>query len=199
MEQPLGNAIGNALEVTEAVEALRGNGPADLVQLSLQLGAQLLCLAGLASDEQAAHIMLKRVYTNGDAWEIFCRMVQAQGGDCTALHAPARLPVAPVVLPLEAEQSGYVAAIDARAFGLVLNDLGGGRVSKHDTINPAVGLVLVAKAGDFLAAGDTILFIHASSEADARRVMPVLRAAYTLSDTPALPPPLIADTITADV
>lgn len=198
MEQPLGKAIGNALEVTEAVQSLRGKGPADLVQLSLQLGTQLLCVARLAPDEQAAHAMLKRVYTNGDAWELFCRMVQAQGGDCTALHEPARLPSAPVVLPLQAAQSGYVAAIDARALGIVLNDLGGGRVSKQDTINPAVGLVLVAKAGDFIAADDPLLFIHASSEADARRVMPALHAAYTLTDTPAMPPPLIAETITVD-
>jgi pyrimidine-nucleoside phosphorylase len=180
------------------VQALRGKGPPDLVQLALHLGAQLVCLAGLAPGEQAAHTMLKRVYTSGDAWELFCRMVQAQGGDCTALQEPARLPAAPLVLPFEAAQSGYVAAIDARALGLVLNDMGGGRVAKQDTLNPAVGLVLVARAGDFVAAGDPLLFIHANSQADADRVIPTLRAAYTLTDTPAMPPPLIAETITAD-
>jgi pyrimidine-nucleoside phosphorylase len=196
MQQPLGHAIGNALEVREAVQALRQGTPPALLELCMEIGSRLLLLAERAPDRTQARHMLEAVLTSGQAWDMLHRMVAHQGGDVSVLDAPERLPQAPVVQPLPAPASGYVAAINARALGIALNELGGGRMRKHDTIDPAVGLVLCAPVGTPVQAGDPLLHIHAASEAAAAEIQPGLLAAYALADAPTAPPPLIAEVVT---
>lgn len=195
MQQPLGFAIGNALEVREAIGALRGAGPNDLVELCLALGAQLAQLAGLCDGEPAARALLNEALHSGAAWEKFRAMVAAQGGDMAFIDAPERLPVAPTQRDLPAPAAGYVHAIDGQAIGLAVNDLGGGRARKEDRIDPAVGLVMRVKVGDRIAAGEPLLTIHAATPQSAEAVAPRLLSAYTISPGPVAPPALVEEII----
>ncbi len=195
MEQPLGYTVGNALEVREAIQALRTGTPADLVYLCREIGAHLLLLAGKAADKGTALAQLDHALASGAAWEKFRQMVVAQGGDPAAVDDPAHLPQAAVVLPLAARTVGHVRSIDAQACGLALNELGGGRIRKDDAIDPAVGLVLRAKVGTRVEVGETLLTIHAGSEAEALQVAPRLEAAYTIGEEPDEPSALIAEII----
>lgn len=195
MQQPLGFNIGNALEVREAVMALRGAGPPDLVALCLSLGAQLVRLAGLHDDEASARALLRGALDRGEAWTSFRRMVVAQGGDVGCIDVPERLPSAPVVYDVPAPCAGYVAAIDGMPLGMAVNDLGGGRVRKDDPIDPAVGLVLRAKVGDRVERAAPLLSVHAARVADAERVLPQLLAAYTIGDAPVSPPSLVEEVV----
>jgi pyrimidine-nucleoside phosphorylase len=195
MEQPLGRAVGNALEVREAIAALRGAGPPDLMELCLVLGAELVVLAGRAADQTEARALLQEVLASGRAWELFRRFVANQGGDLAAIDDPDRLPRAPIVRTLSAPHAGAVAAIDGMALGYAVNELGGGRARKEDRIDPAVGLVLAAKVGDRVAAGAPLLHVHAATEADVERVLPRLEAAYTIASVEVTPPPLIYEII----
>jgi pyrimidine-nucleoside phosphorylase len=133
--------------------------------------------------------------SSGSAWETFRRFVANQGGDIAMIDDPEQLPRAPVIMPLPAQRAGTVAAIDGMALGYTLNDLGGGRARKEDRIDPAVGLVLAAKVGDRVAAGEPLLHVHAASDDAAARVLPRLAAAYTIGDTGVAPPPLIYEII----
>jgi pyrimidine-nucleoside phosphorylase len=195
MDQSLGQAVGNALEVREAMAALRGSGPPDLVELCLVLGAQLMLLAGKAPDADVARSTLQHALGSGAAWEKFRAMVANQGGDVSALDED-RLARAPAVMVLPAPRAGYVAAIEGQALGEALNALGGGRARKEDAIDHGVGLVVAAKVGTRVAEGEPLLHIHAASAADAASVSPGLLAAYTIVDEPAQPPPLILEMIT---
>lgn len=194
MQQPLGHNVGNALEVREAIDALRGAGPPDLVELCLTLGAQLVRLAGLREDD-AARELLEGVLGRGEAWAKFRQMVVAQGGDPAFVDDPGRLPVAPAQLALPAPRAGHVAAIDGMALGLAVNSLGGGRARKDDPIDPAVGLTVRARVGDRVYHGQPLLTIHAASQADLAAVAPRLLAAYTIGDAPVEPPPLVEEIV----
>lgn len=195
MEQPLGLAIGNALEVKEAIATLQGHGPADLVELCVTLGGKLATLAGKAPDLEAGQALMHQVLASGRAWEQFCRFVTYQGGNLQQLQHPEYLPQAPIVAPLLAPSSGWVATIDGMELGYALNDLGGGRRTKEDVIDPAVGFVLQAKVGDWVEAGQPLLFIHTASHHDLDRVIPRLLQALTISATPVSTPPLIYEMI----
>jgi pyrimidine-nucleoside phosphorylase len=195
MQQPLGLAVGNALEVREALAALRGHGPPDLVELCLALGAQLAMLAGAAASEDAARGRLREALASGAALEKFRQFVAFQGGDLAALDDPHGLPEAPVVVALPAPHSGVVTAIDGAALGNAVNQLGGGRMRKGDTIDPAVGLVLAAKVGQRIQAGEPLLHIHASGDAQAASVAPGLAAAYAIGDTPMPVDPLVYEVV----
>ena len=195
MQQPLGYAIGNALEVREAIAALRGAGPSDLVELCLVLGSQLVLMAGRAPDLAAARAMLQETLHSGAAWATFRQMVAAQGGDLDYIDQPERLPTAPVQIALPAPRGGYVGAITGIELGLAVNDLGGGRAHKDAQIDPAVGLLLQAKVGTQVVPGQPLLTIHASCVEDAERVAPRLLAAYTITDAPVTLPPLVEDIV----
>ncbi|NJN17629.1 MAG: thymidine phosphorylase [Oscillochloris sp.] len=195
MQQPLGFAIGNALEVREAVATLRGNGPADLVELCLALGAQLALLAGRAAGEEEARALIRDTLDNGAGWAKFCAMVQNQGSDPTAIATPEYLPSAPVQVDLPAPRAGYVQAITGQALGIAVNELGGGRQRTGEPIDPAVGLVLKAKVADQVYLGQPLLTIHAAEAAAAERVAASLLAAYTIGDAPAAPVALIEEIV----
>ncbi|MBA3947310.1 MAG: thymidine phosphorylase [Herpetosiphonaceae bacterium] len=162
MQQPLGYAIGNALEVKEAIATLQGNGPSDLVELCLALGAQLALLAGKASTTEDGYKLLTAVLNSGAAWRKFREFVAAQGGDLSTVDDPRLLPEATVVEPVAAPHDGFIGAIDADLLGLAVNALGGGRQRKDDRIDPSVGIVLVHKVGEFVAQGTPLATIHAS-------------------------------------
>lgn len=142
MDQPLGYAIGNALEVAEVIDTLKGKGPADLTELSLTLAAHLVLLGKKAQDEKEARELVEAVLHNGQALEKLKQLIAAQGGDATVVDYPDRLPQARSTYHVVSEQQGYVAAIEAEALGLAAMKLGAGRQTKDDRIDHAVGIVL---------------------------------------------------------
>jgi pyrimidine-nucleoside phosphorylase len=191
MDQPLGLAIGNALEVREAIETLRGAGPADLLDLALALGSQLLLMAGKAADAEAARRVLLEGLQSGAALAKLRAFVAYQGGDPGYIDHPEQLPVAPAVVPVPAPAAGYLATIDAEELGLAAVTLGAGRQVKGDQIDPAVGFMLRRKIGEAVRSGDSLIDIHAASPAAAAQVAERVAAAFTISPDPVPVPPLI--------
>lgn len=191
MNQPLGRAVGNALELREAIETLQGNGPPDFRQHCLTIAAQALLIAGRFPDGTAAKEHLIHLIESGQAWLKFREWIAAQGGDLRYVDEPARLPAARWVRELPAPRDGYIAALNAREVGMASMVLGGGRAKKGDPIDYAVGIVLQAKIGDRVEAGQPLLTIHANDEHLLAEVSQRLLAAYTWSDDPVQPPPLL--------
>ena len=194
MDQPLGRAVGNALEVVESIEVLRGNGPVDVRALTLALAAEMLVLAGIDSDAARALERATRVLDSGQALEKFRAVVEAQGGDPRAVDDPSRLPRTARTVPVAAARDGFVTAIDAYAVGEAIVALGGGRRRAEDAIDPAVGIVFEKKVGDAMAAGDTIAVIHAGGK-DPLEVVKGLAAAVRIEDRPPPTSFLIRDRI----
>ncbi len=195
MDEPLGLAVGNAVEVREAIETLSGRGPADLRRLCLALGAEMLILAGRAADPVAAGKMLEGALASGEGLRRFRAMVEAQGGDVTYVDDPGRLPKAALEAPVEAPADGFVQSIEARQVGLAAMQLGAGRARKGDPVDLAVGVVLRKKVGDRVRAGEPL----AVALADKAELLPAaverVRAAYRLASVPPAPRPLIAGVI----
>jgi pyrimidine-nucleoside phosphorylase len=191
MSQPLGNAVGNALDIVETVELLRGNVHGRLRDLAVLFAARALEITeGLVHPEAVARA--ERALDEGHALERFRRMIEAQGGDPRVVDDPhAILPKAPVILPILQDQAGTLAAVDAEEIGLASGALGAGRTRKGDVIDPAVGLVVRCKIGDRLAAGDLIGEVHARSDDDARAVVQRVLAALSVLEGDVLPPPLV--------
>lgn len=197
MEQPLGRAIGNALEVREAIDTLRGSGPPDLVELCLALGTELLVGAGVVRRGEAA-TQLERQLRSGAAFQKLVEMVEAQGGDVRAVLDPSRLPQAPVVRTVESKVGGFVAGIDAERLGWAVVALGGGRISKGQPVDSRVGLVLQAKVGDHVVPGAPLVTIHAGSDGSWEDAAAQVASAFTFSATPPERPVLIKDVIRSD-
>jgi pyrimidine-nucleoside phosphorylase len=191
MDQPLGNAIGNALEVREAIQTLRGQGPQDLTELCLTLGAEMVVLAGKAPDTAAARALLQDALESGKALEKFRQFIAAQGGDPRVVDDLSLLPKAPVVKVLSADRAGVVLKIHAEAVGLVAMRLGAGRATKEDVIDPAVGLVLRRKVGESVVPGEPLVEIHARSEADANNAMAALTRCIEIGDVDPFTVPLV--------
>ncbi|WP_404987606.1 pyrimidine-nucleoside phosphorylase [Clostridium culturomicium] len=164
MDQPLGFAIGNVLEVEEAINTLKGNGPEDLLQLSLALGSRMVVLAGKAATVEEAEEMLKGTITSGAAIKKLKEFVSAQGGEVDCIDNTDLFPKAKYVVPVAAENSGVVKKIHAENLGLVAMELGAGRATKESEIDLAVGIVLTKKRGDKVEAGETIAYIHSNKE-----------------------------------
>ena len=195
MEEPLGNAVGNALELTEAIETLRGNGPADVTELALREAATLLAIAGITKDEAEGRQRAQEAIADGRALAKLAEVVAAQGGDANVIMEPAKLPQAAWVEQVTSPHSGYLTAIHAEQVGKVAGLLGAGRRRKGDAIDPAVGLLLRAKVGDHVARGAPLVEIHARSRAEADAVRDALLAAYQWSDQPPAPHPLLLERI----
>lgn len=164
MSQPLGYAIGNALEVKEAIDTLKGNGPKDLHELVLALGSQMVVLAKHADTLEEARKQLEEVMHNGKAIEKFKVMLKNQGGDSSIVDHPEQLPEAKYKIELPAKTAGFVSEIVADEVGVAAMLLGAGRATKEDTIDVAVGLVLHKKVGDKVAEGESLLTIHSNRE-----------------------------------
>ncbi len=164
MSQPLGFAIGNVLEVKEAIETLQGKGPQDLTDLVLTLGSQMVILAKKAETTQEAKAMLREAITSGKAIAKFKEFLQNQGGDASVVDDTAKLPQAKYQIELPAKKSGYVSRMVADEIGVASMLLGAGRATKEDTIDLAVGIVLHKKVGDKVSEGESLLTIHSNRE-----------------------------------
>jgi pyrimidine-nucleoside phosphorylase len=197
MSQPLGLAAGNALEVVEAIEALRGRGPADFRQHCVDVAAEMLLIAGAAASPEDGRSRAAGTLDDGTAWIKFREWIAAQGGDLRFVDDPARLPVAPLIAPLLAPRSGYVARADAREIGFTVVDLGGGRARKEDPVDPAVGVVLTeqGKLGGRVEAGEPLLWVHARTQETLAAALARLAGAYGFSDEPVAAPPVVHRTI----
>ncbi len=191
MSQPLGDAVGNALDVIEAVGLLRGTFRGRLRDLAVAFAARALETTEHFGREEAL-ARAEGALDGGEALERFRRMVEAQGGDPHVVDDPeVVLPKAPVVLPIVADRDGTLAAVDAEAIGSASVALGAGRIRKGDPIDPAVGLVVHCKIGDRLDAGERVGDVHARSTEDAAEAARRVLAAFTMTDDDVLPPPLV--------
>lgn len=191
MEQPLGYAVGNALEVREAIASLQGNGPQDLMEVVYALGAHMLVLGERATDTVSAIELLQEAIVSGKAWEKFQEFIVNQGGNLKQLEDIANLPKAQHVIPVISNTTGYVQQILAQDIGLACMMLGGGRVTKESIIDPAVGIVLEKKIGDSVSEGDILAYIHANDEQKAQNVIEKVRHAYLFSEKKVQAPTMI--------
>ncbi len=195
MSQPLGYAIGNALEIQEAIDTLKGHGPADLNELCYTLGSQMVVLGGKAATIKEARAMLEEAVANGAALEVLKKFITAQGGDATVVDEPAQLPKAAYVTELVAKEAGYVAKIEADDIGTAAMLLGAGRATKESEIDLAVGLVLRKKVSDYVEAGESLVTIHANRE-QIDDVIEKIYAHIHLTQEPVAAPKLIEAIIT---
>ena len=195
MEQPLGCAIGNALEMAEAISILRGEGPQDVSELCYHEACELLVMTGNVATMPEAEKRVQHVIHTGASVAKLAEVIAAQGGDPRQIEQPELLPKAPVRTMLKAPRSGYIRSIDAEQVGLASMSLGAGRFKKGEHIDHRTGFILQAKVGDSLQAGDPLVEIHARSESEAEEVQEKLLACYSWSDTPVSAGPLIYDTI----
>ena len=196
MDRPLGRACGNALEVEEAIEGLRGSGPADLLEVTYALGAEMLVLVGAARTLGEARGRLEQSVASGRALETFARVIEAQGGNPAVIEDPGVLPQAQAVEVFRAERAGVVAAVEPRRIGRAIVELGGGRTAVEDAVDPTVGFVITVKPGDPVRAGEPIASIFARDEAGIALGMAALRDAVAIGESGRLTP-LISHRITS--
>lgn len=190
MSQPLGFAIGNALEVKEAIDTLKGEGPEDLTELCLTLGSYMVFLAKKASSLTEARNMLHEVIDNGQALQAFKTFLESQGGDGSVIDDPEKLPEAKYKIDLPAKTAGYVHELVADEIGTAAMKLGAGRATKDSVIDLAVGLILNKKIGDAVAEGESLLTIHSNNE-DVEEVKELLYKSIIISQEKLDAPPLI--------
>jgi pyrimidine-nucleoside phosphorylase len=195
MSQPLGFAIGNALEVKEAIDTLQGKGPADLTELCLILGSQMVVVGGKAKDLNEAREMLLEVIENGKALEIFKDFIKGQGGDPAVVDSPELLPQAPYTFEVPSKENGYVSLIEADEVGTAAMLLGAGRATKESIIDLAVGIVLHKKVGDLVKVGESLATIYANTE-NVTAVLDKLYKNIEFSKEQTTPPKLIEEIIT---
>lgn len=196
MNQPLGREVGNANEIAESVAVLRGEGPPDLVEIVLRLGAEMLVMGGVADDEAEARDRLEATVTSGSALEKLVEVTEAQDGDPSVLMDTSLLASAPSTRTVTADRDGVVARADALDIGVAAMRLGAGRATKEDTIDPGVGITVEVNVGDEVAAGDPLATIRWSDEARLAACLDLLDGAFELVDEPVDPPPLIKEVIT---
>jgi pyrimidine-nucleoside phosphorylase len=197
MDRPLGFACGNALEVAEAIEVLKGAGPADLIEVTFALGAEMLVLATLASTREGARAMMDAAIRSGKALKKFEEIIGAQGGDAGVVDDPLRLPQARHRAELTAPREGVVQSVDPRAVGYGVIALGGGRRNMEEKVDPSVGFVITAKPEDRVVKGQALATIYARTKKDLEMGRSVLEQAIVISESapPALP--LVSHRITA--
>lgn len=195
MNQPLGLAIGNALEVKEAIETLKGKGPEDLEALILQLATHMVVLAKKEMTTEEAFNLLKQQLKSGKAYEKFKEFIARQGGDLSQIEHPELLPTARNVIPVTAIESGYIKEIDALLIGIAAMNLGAGRKMKEDNIDMAVGITLHKKVGDQIIKGESLAYIHVNQQ-DYDEAMSLIIQAYKIQSTKIKAPTLIYEIIT---
>ncbi|MFC0233844.1 pyrimidine-nucleoside phosphorylase [Vagococcus entomophilus] len=181
MSQPLGNAIGNALEVKEAIDTLKGQGPKDLTELVLTLGSQMVVLSNKADTVEKARVMLQQAIQSGAAIEKFKTFLDNQGGDSSVVDDPTKLPQAAFKIEIPALQNGFVSEIVAHDLGTVAMMLGAGRATKNDVIDLGVGLVLNKKVGDPVAKGESLITVY-SNEEKVDAIIHKLYSCFTISE-----------------
>lgn len=198
MDQPLGYAVGNALEVKEAIDTLKGNGPEDLFNLCLSLGSNMLILAGKSSNEDEAREILKETIRSGAAFKKFKEFVKAQGGDISMVENPNLLPEAKYKVEVTANEEGYVSKIAANEIGTAALILGAGRETKESVIDLSVGIMLRKKVGDYVNKGDVIALIHGNDMTKIEQAKSEIINAYNISKEAVEKRPLIYGIVTKD-
>jgi len=193
MDAPLGFAVGNAVEVAESIEVLRGGGPDDVRELTLQLGVEMLLLGEAAPDVPTARQRLEDALADGSALRRFAQIVEAQGGDPGVVEDPRRLPRPAAVREVRLDRGGALAALDAEQVGMAAVELGAGRARKEDRVDPAAGVLLRKRRGDEVRAGEVLAELHAADAARLDAGEARLRAAVALSDEPPLAQPLMLE------
>ncbi len=184
MDQPLGWSVGNAVEVAEAIESLRGEGPDDLLQVTMALGEQMLILGGLVKDSHQAREKLEAVLDSGEGLQKFRDMIRQQGGDPRVVDDPELLPQAKITIELKSSADGYIQAIDARKLGSTCVRLGAGRMTMKDQVDPAVGIRLRKKVGDAVCCGDVVGLVMTNDAAKGPDAIEEFQNALIISDTP---------------
>ncbi len=195
MDTPIGRNVGNALEVAESIEVLRGRGPKDTRELTVRLGAEMLLLGGITADPADAERRVAQALDSGAALELFRRVVAAQGGDVRAVDEPDKvLPRAPQRAEVVAAAGGYIQRVDARGVGIAALHLGAGRRKKEDAVDPAVGIEMLADPGDRVAAGQPLAILHHAGHgvADASALM---AQAFAIGAEPPAAHPLILEVL----
>jgi len=184
MDQPLGRMIGNALEVVEVVEVLRGEGPEDLRQLCIELAGWMLHLGGVADEVEDGKTQSEKLIASGKGLDRFRQMVELQGGDPRVVDDAKKLPQARHTTIVSSPKNGYLASLQCEQVGTACVILGGGRERKEDSVDPAVGIVLHKKVGDAVSVGETLATIHYNAETRAARAQQLLEASYQIADLP---------------
>ena len=184
MDQPIGHKVGNALEVDEVLEILRGNGPSDLRQLCLELAAWMFQLGGVSDGLAEGRKIAAQLIDSGRGLEKFREMVELQGGDLSVIDHPAKLPRASGSQEILSPAKGYVAAIESETIGIAGVILGGGRERKEDSVDPSVGIVLHKKVGDAVGHGEPLATLYYNSESRAARARPLIEQSYRISEAP---------------
>ena len=195
MDQPLGRAVGNSLEVREAIDTLRGEGPADFKEVVFALGSQMLMLAGRAADEKEARALMEGVIEDGSALDKFAQFVRAQGGDAAPVYDTSLLPVAGKTLEVTAKESGYVHRILAEDIGIACMTLGGGRETKESAIDLSVGIILEKKNGDAVSDGEVLATIYGNDDAKMQASYEKIAHAYEIAKEPAAFVPVVREYI----
>lgn len=194
MNQPLGKAIGNALEVKESIETLTGNGPKDLEELVLGLGAQMLVLANKADSVEAGYAQLENILKSGKALAVLKAFVKRQGGNVDQIENPDLLPKAAAIVPVKATKGGFVHSIQAEKIGLAAMTLGAGRATKDDAIDMAVGIVLEKKVGEEVSSDTVLCHLHVNND-NYQEAIEMVQQAYQIEEAPVGAPTLIYDII----
>jgi pyrimidine-nucleoside phosphorylase len=184
MDQPLGLKVGNALEVEECIEAMKGGGPADLLEVSIELSAWMFFLAGRAPSVDQGRRLASELIANQSALKKFREIITEQGGDSSVIDDPKRLPQARHQSPFLSPSTGFVDSIQCEQVGVASLVLGGGREKKEDVIDPAVGLVLHKKVGDRVREGEPLCTIHYNSDARLNDARSLLQQAYRVAERP---------------
>jgi pyrimidine-nucleoside phosphorylase len=197
MDRPLGRACGNALEVEEAIAALKGEGPPDLMVVTYALGAEMLVLGGAAPTHDAARRMMEVAISSGRAAEKFQQIIEAQGGNPGVVDDPAALPQASFCEIHAAPRRGFVARVEPKTVGRGIIALGGGRTRMEDAVDPTVGFVITAKPGDWVEAGEPLATIFARDRAGVEEGQGALRQAIVIADEAEPPIPLVSHRVTA--
>lgn len=195
MDQPLGRAVGNSLEVREAIDTLRGEGPADFKEVVFALGSQMLMLAGRAADEKEARALMEGVIEDGSALDKFAQFVRAQGGDAAPVYDTSLLPVAGKTLEVTAKESGYVHRILAEDIGIACMTLGGGRETKESAIDLSVGIILEKKNEDAVSDGEVLATIYGNDDAKMQAAYEKIAHAYEIAKEPAAFVPVVREYI----
>lgn len=195
MDQPLGRAVGNSLEVREAIDTLRGEGPADFKEVVFALGSQMLMLAGRAADEKEARALMEGVIEDGSALDKFAQFVRAQGGDAAPVYDTSLLPVAGKTLEVTAKESGYVHRILAEDIGIACMTLGGGRETKESAIDLSVGIILEKKNGDAVSDGEVLATIYGNDDAKMQAAYEKIAHAYEIAKEQAAFVPVVREYI----
>lgn len=195
MDQPLGRAVGNSLEVREAIDTLRGEGPADFKEVVFALGSQMLMLAGRAADEKEARALMEGVIEDGSALDKFAQFVRAQGGDAAPVYDTSLLSVAGKTLEVTAKESGYVHRILAEDIGIACMTLGGGRETKESAIDLSVGIILEKKNGDAVSDGEVLATIYGNDDAKMQAAYEKIAHAYEIAKEPAAFVPVVREYI----